>query len=557
VKRHRLSFILPIAALLVGVTSSDSRALGSRVVPVVVDATPHNDPTDTRGGGFLRVTFSPDGDGRGDRVQIRVRSTPGDRLVFSMHPSSNPTESETYEQEARSKVSTFDWDGLEDNGKPRAAGSYVIKICSATSGLCAANSVLVHLRSISVFTPRATAVSAGQSIPVFIETDRVGPYVLDLAPASNPRAPGVGARNVERPGRVSYAIPPVGGGLWLLRVTSGRAVTYFPLVVHEPTLPRDDPPSGTALVVYPYITWRAYDRADLDRDGDVDSWYAHPRRPVIPLTGRFEQVRRELSRSGREASPESQQAFALWLKEHQLTAQHVTDIELGRMPLDVLRRYAVIVFPGHSEYYERATYDRLLAYRNGGGRLYFLSGNSFYGEVAVGKSHIVRLDYRYRTPTRSDFRIAVTGFRSCCWPKSVTPLYHLAAGVRQRLPWLFDGTDLQAGDEFGLAAGEVDTIDAKMSPPGTVTIASATVPSFPVPSRVHPLRWIGTRPIPYEASGVRPRQIDIAYAATGRGEVFSWGNTGFMVSLTDTRLPAVERAALDRVALNVWQRFTR
>ena len=537
--------------------TSDSRALEPRVAPVVLDATPHNDPTDRRGGGFLRVTFSPDGDARGDRVHIRVRSTPGERLVLDMRPSSNPTDFETYEHEARSKISTFEWNGLEDDGKPRAAGSYVIKICSATSGLCAANRVLVHLRILSVFTPRAKAVSVGDSIPVFIQTDRVGPYVLDLAPASNPRAPGVGAQIVERPGRVLYAIPPVAGGLWLLRVTSGRAVTYFPLVVHEPSLARDNPPPGTALVVYPYITWRAYDRADIDRDGDVDTWYAHPRRPVIALTGRFEQVRRELSRSGREAKPESQQAFARWLEEHRLTAQHVTDVELGRMPLDVLRRYAVIVFPGHSEYYERTTYDRLLAYRNGGGRLYFLSGNSFYGEVAVGKSHIVRLSYRYRTPTRSDFRIAATGFRSCCWPQSITPRYRLADGVRERLPWLLDGTDLQAGDAFGFAAGEVDTIDARLSPPGTVTIASATVPRFPVPSRVHPIGWIGTRPFRYEASGVRPRRIAIAYAATGRGEVFSWGNTGFILSLTDTSLPSAERAALDRVALNVWQRFTR
>jgi hypothetical protein len=537
--------------------SSDSRALGPRVAPVIVDAAPHDDPSDTRGGGFLRVTFSPDGDAHADRVHIRVRSKPGDRLVFDMRPSSNPTDHETYEREAESKLSTFEWNGLEDDGKPRAPGSYVIKVCSVTSRLCAANRVLVHLRFISVFTPRATAASVGESIPVFVQTDRAGPYILDLAPASDPRAPGVGALIVARPGRVTYAIPPVAGGLWLLRVTSGRAVTYSPLVVHEATLARDNPPPGTALVVYPYITWRAYDRADLDRDGDVDTWYAHPHRPVIALTGRFEQMRRELSRSGREASPESQQAFALWLKEHQLTAQHATDIELGQMPLDVLRRYAVIVFPGHSEYYERATYDRLLTYRDGGGRLYFLSGNSFYGEVAVGASHIVRLDYRYRTPTRSDFRLAVTGFRSCCWPTSVTPRYHLAAGIRQRLPWLFDGTDVQDGDEFGFAAGEVDTIDARMSPPGTVTVASATVPSFPVPSRVNPLGWIGTRPFPYEPSGLRPRQIDIAYAATGRGEVFSWGNTGFMVSLSDAGLPAAERAALDRVALNVWQRFTR
>jgi hypothetical protein len=334
-------------------------------------------------------------------------------------------------------------------------------------------------------------------------------------------------------------------------------VTYFPLVVHETTLALENPPPGTALVVYPWLTWRAYDRSDLNRDGKVDSWYAHPRHPVVALTGPFEQVRRESSRSGREALPENQQAFAGWLAKHHLTAQHITDIELGELPLTVLQRYAVIVFPGHTEYYETGTYSRLLAYRNRGGRLYFLSGNSFYGDVSVVRSQVVRRSYRYRTPTRSDFRIAVTGFRSCCWPKSITPQYRVATGAREQLPWLFEGTDLRAGAGFGLAAGEVDTIDPKLSPPGTVVVASATIPSFPVPKRIQPLGWIGTRSFWYEASGVRPRRIDIAYVATGRGETFSWGSTGFIVSVMNASLPAAERAALDQVALNVWEQFTR
>lgn len=556
--KPRVSLILPIAALLVGVVVSDSGAVRSRpVAPTILGASPLGDPSDKPGGGFLRVTFSPDGDQRSDSVAVRVRSTPGDDVVLKMHPDSNPAEVNVSGVALPAGVGTLTWDGLEDNGKPRAPGSYVLSVCSKTTNLCATSRVLAHLRFISISAPVAQGVSVDQKIPVTVASDRVGPTTVDLVPAFNPSAPGAGAQVVANPGKTLYSIPPVAGGLWLLRGTNGRAVTYFPLVVHEAHLAPDSPPPGTALVVYPYITWRAYDRADLDRDGEVDTWYAHPRRPVIARTGRYEQMRRELARSGREASPENQQAFSLWMQQHQLIAQHVTDIELGRMPPAVLRRYAVIVFPGHTEYYERATYDHLLAYRNGGGRLYFLSGNSFYGEVAVGKSRIVRLSYRYRTPKRSDFRIAATGFRSCCWPKSITPRYHLAAGVRSRLPWLLDGTDLKAGDAFGLAGGEVDTIDPHLSPPGTLAIASATVPRYTRPGRAYAFGWIGTRPFSYEPSGVRPRHVNVAYAATGRGEVFSWGNSRFLLSLEDRSLPAAERAALDRVALNVWRRFTR
>jgi hypothetical protein len=556
-KGHRVSIILPIAALLVGALATGSRAGGASDAPVILGAAPVVEASDKPGEGFVRVTFSPDGDGREDAVTIRVRSSPGDHVVLTMHPASSARTYDVGEYDLPAGEATLTWNGLEDNGKPKAPGSYVLTVCSDATGRCAASRVLAHLRFLSVSAPTAHAVSAGEKIAVSLQTDRVGPFTLDLAPVANPLAPGVGAQAVATAGATTYSIPSVGGGLWLLRATSGRVVTYFPLVVREASIQRDSPPPSTALVVYPYITWRAYDRADLDRDGQVDTWYAHPRRPVIPLTGAYEQMRRELSRAGREASPENQQAFAQWMQQHHLTAQHVTDIELGRMSPTVLRRYAVIVFPGHAEYYEPSTYDRLLAYRNGGGRLYFLSGNSFYGEVSVGKSRITRLSYRYRTPTRSDFRIAATGFRSCCWPDSITPRYRLAAGVRARLPWLLDGTELQGGDAFGIAGGEVDTIDPTLSPRGTEAIATATIPRYTRPGRAYAFGWIGTRPFSYEPSGVHPRRVNVAYAATGSGEVFSWGNTRFLVSLRDRSVPAAERSALDRVALNVWNQFTR
>ena len=342
---------------------------------------------------------------------------------------------------------------------------------------------------------------------------------------------------------------------------SGQLVSYYPLVVHNPQLSLTAPPAGTPLVVYPYITWRAYDRADLNRDGQVDSWYSHPSRPIVPLVGPFERVRREPGLQGREASPGAEQAFSRWTREHELNAQYATDIELGQIPPSLLQRYAVIIFPGHTEYYERKTYDRLLAYRNAGGRLYFLQGNSFYGEVKVGSNTITRLSYRYRTSVRSDFRLAVTGFRSCCWPSTISPHYRLASGVRERLPWLFEGTTLRAGDEVGLALREVDTIDRRLSPPGTINIASASVPPFASAGsgsgEDEAFAWIGAHPFPYERASVRTRRINIAYAATGRGEVYSWGNCGFMQTLDLESIPSAERAALDRMALNVWEHFTR
>jgi hypothetical protein len=525
--------------------------------PVIVAAGPRADPSDRPGGGLLRVTFSPDGNGRHDSVAVRVRSSPGDVVFLQVRPESLGGVFDLRARVAKNGVAELSWNGRAPGRPAFPDGSFVLKACSEVTTLCSQTRVVAHKRLLSIFSPIVTAATAGKSIPVVIRSDRPGPYTLDLVSVAHPRAHGVGSVLVPGPGRLEYEVPDVTGGVWLLRLRSGSVIRRFPIVVHEKRLTLYDPPSGTALVVYPYMTWRAYDPADEDRNGVEDTWYAHPHTPVVPLTGPYELVRRAAALAGREVAPLAQRAFARWFDEHGLTAQHVTDVELGRMPLGVLRRYATIVFPSHTEYYELSTYRRLLAYRNGGGRLYFMSGNSFYGQVRIEGSRIVRLSYRYRTATQSDFRIAVTGFRDCCWPRNIRPRYRLQPGVRARLPWLLQGTELGAGDLFGVAAGEVDAVDRRLSPAGTIVVASAVVPRFRPTHPILARGWIGSTPFFYEPARVKPRRVDIAYAATGRGEVFSWGSTGFLQTLTAKDVPKAERGQLDRVALNVWRRFTR
>jgi hypothetical protein len=552
--------LLPLALAFALISPARAGVAGSAPpTPVVLDAGPVVDATDVVSGGFRRVTFSPDGDGRGDAVSIGVRAIAGHALRLWVHPASRTP---TYAPAGRAHrgVTTVHWDGLRPDGSRYPDGSYVLKVCDTVTHHCSKGRVLAHLRLISMWVRRDTAVSVGDALQVHVSTDRPGPFTLDLVSAADPAGAGTGAVELAHAGTVPYRVPQVpNGGLWLLRIRGGTAITNFPLVVHEPSLPLDDPPPHTALVVYPYLTWRAYDMVDENRDGVVDSWYAHPRNPIVPLYGPFEPPAEAPSAEGREPNPGSQGAFAAWLAAHRLTAQHVTDVELGTIPPALLQHYATIVFEGHTEYYERTTYTKVLDYRDAGGRLYFLQGNSFYGVAQVGSSSVYRASYRYRTKARSDFALAATGFRSCCWPAAVRPVYHVSAGAAAALPWLFAGTGLGDGDALGIAAGEVDTVDPALSPPGTLAVATATVPAFAPSSEKESRAWVGDRPIPYEPAWKHRQTIAIAYARTGKGEVFSWGNTGFLktVRFSDYRLPTAQRAALDRAALNVWQRFTR
>jgi hypothetical protein len=548
--------VVAVGAVAVALVAAPAAAPAQRAAPLVVGATPHSDPSDRAIGGYLRVTFSPDGNGRNDRVRVNVTARAGDQLVLRVHPESSARGWDAQVASAASGTTKLTWDGLLGSGLPQPDGSYILRVCDLTNGRCAATQVMAHLRVLSAYVPTTTAVSPGQTIPVVVQTDRPGPFTVDLHPASQPSAPGIGAAAFPAAGTESYVVPHVDGGLWILRVMSGSVFTQYPLIVRS-TVPVGSPARGTALVVYPTMTWRAYDDADANRDGQVDSWYAHPRDPVVPLVGPYETFRQEAARAGREADPQDQQAFARWRKDHPAPAQFVTDIDLGRISLDTLRRYALIVFPGHTEYYEQQTYDNLIAYRNAGGHLYFMSGNSFYGQAKVGATTITRLSYRYRTATQSDFSLASVGFVTCCWPRTIKPRYHVTAAALAALPWLFDGTGLKAGGEFGIAEGEVDTIDAKLTPPGTIVVASAVVPAFKSVNPVEPQGWLGTVPFSYARPSEHPVTLDVAYAATARGAVFSWGNEGFMPSIYDPAVPQPERAALDRAAWNVWAWFAR
>jgi N,N-dimethylformamidase beta subunit-like, C-terminal len=562
--RRPSALLLAPAVALIALASSDA-AVGSPLVaapPVLVGASPIVDRSDgvSVTGQLRRVTFSPDGDGRNDVVRIGVRAHAGDALTLRVTPASRSGLTRRAGT-AKRGVTTVVWTGLQSNGVRYPDGSYVLRVCDAVTSRCAKQRVVAHLRVLTTYVQRATAVDAGETIRFDISSDLEGPFTVDFVSAADPGGDGIGTAEVASAGWSQYRVPDVPhGGLWLLRVRDGSAVDHFPLVVHEPTLPLDDPPPHTALVVYPYLTWRAYDDYDENRDGQVDSWYAHPLDPVVPLYGPFEPVAESPTFTGREANPRSQGAFAQWMDEHHLVAQHVTDVELGELPSDVLQKYSMIVFEGHTEYYELQTYDKVLAYRNAGGRLYFFQGNPFYGQAQIVGTSVYRRSYRYRTATRSDFGLAGVGFRSCCWPASIRPQYVLAPGAVEQLPWAFTGTGLADGDPFGIAAGEVDTTDAKLSPPGTFALATATVPVFePAKLSEETEGWLGTTPIPYEPAWVKPRRIVIAYAATGEGEVFTWANTGFLKTVMQgyLGLPQAEREQLDRVALNVWEHFLR
>ena len=185
----------------------------------------------------------------------------------------------------------------------------------------------------------------------------------------------------------------------------------------------------------------------------------------------------------------------------------MTDVELGRLPLSTLRRYSAIVFPGHTEYYEPATYDLLKRYRDGGGNLVFLQANPFYRQVRIDREHnaVVMTDYDAREG-RSDFALTGVGYDGCCFPKARAAPYTAATGrAYERVRWLFRGTGIGPGQRFGVAASESDRIDPELTPRDHVVAGKAVIEG---------------------KHGVI--NATMVWSHAGRGSVFATGNYTFL-----------------------------
>ncbi len=154
----------------------------------------------------------------------------------------------------------------------------------------------------------------------------------------------------------------------------------------------------------------------------------------------------------------------------------VTDYELGLISPKVLRQYAEVVFPGHTEYFTDEMYQQLTDYKAHGGNMVFWGANNIYARVNVdeftGRMNLLeRPSYRPNS-RREDFPLLGNGYIYCCFADSQ---YHYQATTRAmtRYPWLFAHTGITPGVNFGSIGSEVDTSMGKFSDPLTRYAASA------------------------------------------------------------------------------------
>jgi hypothetical protein len=485
-------------------------------------------PHDLRIASPTQLTISPDADGDRDSAPIEFTSSGNGnvRLVvwtWGGRSSGWKMTVRTPSVPVHSGNNTMVWHGRNSAGNPVKDRAYVVAICGAPRWRW----VTTARRRIGVSLPtdskpvRATQQDSDEmsdpkelaraersaSNPPWTEDDRCTKPVhvqvnrLKLAVAGGSVTPGqtvqltTGAERMHielvRDGREAQA--PVASwdvadtptielpqtlqtGLYHLVATkrgvSNGAPRTFPLIVQSGGALNQPPQPHTALIVWNSLTWQAYSTYDGDNNGIPDSWYQLWSQRRAPLDQPVQPV-------GWEHGHDAARHFSQWLWNRPANhVQTIADRDLELIPQNVLNRYDAIVFPGHSEYFTRGMYDKVMDYTRNGGDVMLFNANSFYREVELQPDdrrmelvHLVgtcpqchaELDGK-----RTDFQLFGLGYSGCC-AEDGFGRYTVKSTNPQ---WLFRDLPFSIGTKFGRSGTEVDAVNSPPDIDATVVAMS-------------------------------------------------------------------------------------
>jgi hypothetical protein len=262
---------------------------------------------------------------------------------------------------------------------------------------------------------------------------------------------------------IAFRVPTVASGLYYVQFggADGR-VGYAPFVVRPTVLGL----SSRVLIVLPTNTWEAYNFQDVNGDGYGDTWYAGPPNRTVELSRGYT-ARGVPPRFYRYDLP-----FLHWFYWSGKSAEFISDSDFDTVTVgdELARAYDLIVFEGHEEYVTQHEYDVVERYRDLGGNLMFLSANNFFWKVDKSGQTLRKIG-EWRDAGRPEARLIGVQYRANDDGQR-QGLYTVQSATTA--PWLWDGTGLADGAQFGQFVGgygiEIDATTPE-SPPGTLVLA--------------------------------------------------------------------------------------
>ena len=371
-------------------------------------------------------------------------------------------------------------------------GSYILRLRERdTTPATVLGSAVVRIIDVEASFRQRSALP-GDTVGLAIQTD--APWVLlkllHCGPEDGPTNSNYEMRGLQvgEPQRIDLAgrrglpttipvtIPAVESGLYAARLEGPSGHLGFAPLVVRPAVP-----SRRVAVVLPTTTWQAYNYYDHNGDGFGDTWYSLFAQKRIDLT------RPHLRRGVPERFRSYDVQFLHWLasRGHAVDTYADEDIERFPSPEAVRAAHDLIVFPGHTEYVTQRLYDLIQGYRDLGGRLVFLSANNFFRRVNRN-GHTARLIGEWRDLGRPEATLLGSQYLANDSGQRQQPYTVTGADAA---PWLFAGTGLGNGSQFGLYGIEIDATTPN-SPPGTQVLAR--IPDLLGPGRTAEMTYYET-----------------------------------------------------------------
>jgi hypothetical protein len=300
------------------------------------------------------------------------------------------------------------------------------------------------------------------SVQVFrAGTETVSIIRRDLMLGS-PVSPQRSVGDVGNGDSIGIRVGPWPSGLYFAKLTAARGkVGYAPFVVRPRTLGQN-----AIAVVFPTMTWQAYNFHDDDGDSVPDTWYQNQNDPG--LTARLNRPY-----ENRGVIPHYKfydQPFVRWLVANHPDVDCLADTDLDRPSVSgrkLAASYELIVFPGHHEYVTRHEYDVVTAFRNLGGNLMFLSANNFY-RLTIRRGNVMHRAARWRDLGRPEAALVGAQYFGNDSGEHRGPWIVRRTATAE---WLFSGTSLRPGAR--LASGGIEGDEVAPSSPRTTRIVAA------------------------------------------------------------------------------------
>ena len=363
---------------------------------------------------------------------------------------------------------------------------------------------------------------------------------------------------------------PYSGGSWPLRIGRDwrgglyRAVFEAGPEQGDPVSAQDNeayfvvrpgrPGRAPILFSLPFATWQAYNRAGVPGQGLY--WTEDPQR-----AGRV-----SFDRPGGGPPPERwEHGLLRWVRQQDFAVDYCSDLDLHLEP-DLLDAYRLLLIGGHDEYWTWEQRDAVEAFTRRGGNLAIFGANTCWWQMRLEDGGRTMICYRdaLADPAHAGTRPerttvewssapvgrpenSMTGLSyrlgAGCWTPSTDPMHDERYTVRFADHWVFSGTGLVDGDQFGQGCLGYETDAADISERGgapRVTGRDGTPGSFTVLATADLRHWAD-----YGQGGA----ATLGVFTSGQGTVFNAGTVKWGAALGD---PVVAR-----ITWNVVTRLSR